>query len=137
MAGFLDKWSAKKAEKPKAGQKSTLDTFKGKIKEQQDLLAEYEGNKPAFKKWRSTWFQPVAGGFGISVGRDALDAGSGVNYVKVGTTAEVKEFLDDLRQHAETDKAFQETLEGNRQRRAALLASAKAGVGGKPSKAKK
>lgn len=125
MTNFLEKWSTKKAEKPKAGTRSAVDAFRARVTEQKAYLEEFELDAVGFDKWRSTWFQRVPGGFGVSIGRDAIDAGEGLSYVVVQTAKEVTEFLDDLLLHADQDKGFQQALEDNRQRRAALLNSAK------------
>jgi len=125
MTNFLEKWSSKKAEKPKAGTRGAVDAFRARIVEQKAYLEEFERDAAGFNKWRSTWFQRVPGGFGVTIGRDAIDAGEGVNYVVVETVGLVAEFLDDLSAHADNDVAFQQALEGNRARRAALLNSAK------------
>jgi len=96
------------------------------VAEQKAYLAEFESDAAAFNKWRSTWFQRAPGGFGVTISRDSIDAGQGLNYVVVETTAQVAEFLDDLLQHANNDVSFQKALEENRSRRAALLNTAKA-----------
>ncbi len=134
MASFIEKWSAKKADKPKAGARSAVETFQLRVAQQKAYLEEYERDAAGFKKWRSTWFQRVPGGYGVSVGRDAISAGQGLSYVVVETLKEVAEFLDDLAQHAEHDLGFQNALEENRSRRAALLNASKAS--GKAPRAK-
>ncbi|WP_246703341.1 hypothetical protein [Rhizobium sp. P28RR-XV] len=126
MTSFIEKWSAKKAEKPKAGTRNALEAFRLRVAQQKDYLEEYERDTAGFKKWRSTWFQRVPGGFGVSIGRDAISAGDGLSYVVVDSAKEVAEFLDDLLQHAEHDVGFQIALENNRARRAAVLNAAKA-----------
>ncbi len=126
MTSFLEKWSAKKSDKPKAGKRSAVDTFRARVAEQKIYLAEFESDVAGFNKWRSTWFQRAPGGFGVTIGRDSIDAGKGLNYVVVETTAQVAEFLDDLAGHADNDVSFQKALEDNRLRRAALLNGAKA-----------
>ncbi len=126
MTSFIEKWSAKRADKPKAGTRNTIDSFRLRVAQQKNYLEEYERDAAGFKKWRSTWFQRVPGGFGISIGRDAVSAGEGLTYVVVETVKEVAEFLDDLAQHAEQDSGFQKALEENRARRAAVLHAAKA-----------
>ncbi|MGG6895618.1 MULTISPECIES: hypothetical protein [Rhizobium] len=128
MANFLEKWSSKKADKPKTGMRSAIDTFRGRIAEQKAYLEEFERDAAGFNKWRSTWFQRVPGGFGVTIGRDAVNAGEGLSYIVVETVSQVAEFLDDLAQHAENDVAFQQALEENRLRRAALLNAAKSKV---------
>lgn len=128
MANFLDKWIAKKADRPKVGTKNAVDTFQSRVAEQKAYLEEYERDAAGFKKWRSTWFQKVVGGFGVSVGRDSIDAGEGLSYVVVSSTKEVSEFLDDLAYHAEKDVGFQQALEENRLRRVARLSGAKSGA---------
>ncbi|MFB2567440.1 hypothetical protein [Rhizobium sp. IMFF44] len=126
MTNFIEKWSARKADKPKAGARNVVETFRLRVAEQKDYLEAYERDPGGFNKWRSTWFQRVPGGFGVSVGRDAVSAGQGLNYVVVETVAQVAEFLDDLAQHAEQDPDFQKALEENRARRGAVLTAAKA-----------
>ncbi len=126
MTDFIGKWSGKKADKPKAGARNVVETFRLRVAEQKDYLEAYERDPAGFNKWRSTWFQRVPDGFGVSVGRDAVSAGQGLTYVVVETVAQVAEFLDDLAQHAEQDLGFQKTLEENRARRAAVLNAAKA-----------
>lgn len=126
MTNFIEKWSAKRADKPKAGARNVVETFRLRVAEQKDYLEEYERDPAGFKKWRSTWFQRVPGGFGVSIGRDAVSAGEGLSYVVVETAKQVTEFLDDLARHAEQDLGFQKVLEENRARRAALLKAAKA-----------
>jgi hypothetical protein len=125
MTSFLEKWSARKSDKPKAGARSAVDAFRSRVAEQKAYLAEFEGDAAGFNKWRSTWFQRVPGGFGVTIGRDSIDAGQGLSYVVLETTAQVAEFLDDLLQHADHDVSFQRALEENRSRRAALLNTAK------------
>lgn len=125
MTDFLEKWSSKKADKPKAGTKTVIDTFRSRVAEQKAYLEEYERDTAGFRKWRSTWFQRVPGGFGVSIGRDSVNAGKGLNYVVVETLKDVAEFLDDLAHHAENDAGFQQALEENRKRRATLLNAAK------------
>lgn len=134
MANFLEKWTSKKADKPKAGARNVVDTFRARVAEQKAYLEEYERDAAGFKKWRSTWFQRVPGGFGVTVGRDSVNAGRGLSYVVVDTLKDVAEFLDDLTFHAEHDVGFQQALEQNRQRRVALLNAAK--TGGKTAKTK-
>ena len=125
MTSFIEKWSAKKADKPKAAIRSAVETFQLRIAQQKAYLEEYERDAAGFKKWRSTWFQRVPGGFGVSIGRDAVSAGEGLSYVVVETVKDVAEFLDDLAQYAEHDLGFQKALEENRSRRAALLNASK------------
>lgn len=136
MANFLDKWSSKKADKPKAGARNVVDTFRARVAEQKAYLEEYERDSAGFKKWRSTWFQRVPGGFGVTVGRDSVNAGHGLSYVVVEAVKDVAEFLDDLTYHAENDVGFQQALEQNRQRRVALLNAAKTGGDAPASKTK-
>jgi hypothetical protein len=126
MTSFLEKWSSRKSDKPKAGTRSAVDAFRVRVAEQKAYLAEFEGDAAGFNKWRSTWFQRVPGGLGVTIGRDSIDAGQGLSYVVLETTAQVAEFLDDLLQHADNDVSFQKALEENRSRRAALLNTAKA-----------
>lgn len=126
VTDFIEKWSARKADKPKAGTRNVIETFRLRLAEQKDYLGAYERNPAGFTKWRSTWFQPVPGGFGVSIGRDAISVGQGLSYVVVETVGQVAEFLDDLAQHAEQDPDFQKALEENRARRAAVLKAAKA-----------
>jgi hypothetical protein len=126
MTNFLEKWSARKSDKPKAGARSAVDAFHLRIAEQSAYLVEFEADPAGFNKWRSTWFQRVAGGFGVTIGRDAIDAGQGLSYVVLETTAQVAEFLKDLDRHADEDVSFQKALEENRSRRAALLSTSKA-----------
>ncbi|MGZ9720484.1 hypothetical protein [Rhizobium miluonense] len=136
MANFLEKWSSKKAEKPKAGARNVVDTFRARVAEQKAYLEEYEKDVAGFKKWRSTWFQRVPGGFGVTVGRDSVNAGAGLSYIVVESVKEVAEFLEDLAFHAEKDAGFQQALEQNRRRRVALLKAAKSGDDTAASKAK-
>ncbi|MFT4000010.1 MAG: hypothetical protein QM684_07220 [Rhizobium sp.] len=136
MANFLDKWSSKKADKPKAGARNVVDTFRARVAEQKAYLEEYERDAAGFKKWRSTWFQRVPGGFGVTVGRDSVNAGHGLSYVVVEAVKDVAEFLDDLAYHAENDVGFQQALEQNRRRRVALLNAAKTGDDTVSSKSK-
>jgi len=136
MANFLEKWTSKKADKPKAGARNVVDTFRARVAEQKAYLEEYERDTAGFKKWRSTWFQRVPGGYGVTVGRDSINAGRGLSYVVVDTIKDVAEFLDDLAYHAEHDVGFQQALEQNRQRRVALLNAAKTGGKATTSKAK-
>jgi len=126
MTSFLEKWSAKKSDKPKAGTRGAVDAFRARVAEQKAYLAEFESDAAGFNKWRSTWFQRAPGGFGVTIGRDSIDAGQGLSYVVVETTTQVAEFLDDLAQHADQDVSFQKALEENRSRRAALLNNGKA-----------
>lgn len=126
VTNFIEKWSARKADKPKGGARNVVETFRLRVAEQKNYLEEYERDPAGFRKWRSTWFQRVPGGFGVSVGRDALSTGNGLSYVVVETVGQVAEFLDDLAQHAEHDLDFQKALEENRARRAAVLNAAKA-----------
>lgn len=134
MANFLEKWSSKKADKPKAGARNVVDTFRARVAEQKAYLEEYERDAAGFKKWRSTWFQRVPGGYGVTVGRDSVNAGRGLSYVVVEAIKDVAEFLDDLAYHAEHDAGFRQALEQNRQRRVSLLTAAK--TGGKAASAK-
>ena len=136
MANFLEKWSSKKAEKPKAGARNVVDTFRARVEEQKAYLEEYERDIAGFKKWRSTWFQRVPGGFGVTVGRDSVNAGAGLNYIVVESIKQVSEFLDDLAHHAEKDTGFQQALEKNRLRRVASLNAGKAKGSVAASKAK-
>ncbi|MDK4703383.1 MULTISPECIES: hypothetical protein [unclassified Rhizobium] len=136
MANFLEKWTSKKADKPKAGARNVVDTFRARVAEQKAYLEEYERDAAGFKKWRSTWFQRVPGGFGVTVGRDSVNAGRGLSYVVVDTVKDVAEFLDDLAFHAENDVGFQQALEQNRQRRVSLLNAAKTGGKATASKTK-
>ncbi|SCB20017.1 hypothetical protein [Rhizobium hainanense] len=136
MANFLEKWTSKKADKPKAGARNVVDTFRARVAEQKAYLEEYERDTAGFKKWRSTWFQRVPGGFGVTVGRDSVNAGRGLSYVVVDAIKDVAEFLDDLAYHAEHDAGFRQALEQNRQRRVALLNAAKTGGKAAASKTK-
>ena len=136
MANFLEKWSSKKADKPKAGARNVVDTFRARVEEQKAYLEEYARDAAGFKKWRSTWFQRVPGGFGVTVGRDSINAGQGLSYIVVETVKDVAEFLEDLAYHAEKDVGFQQALEQNRSRRVALLNAAKSGGDAVTSKAK-
>jgi hypothetical protein len=43
-----------------------------------------ERDPTGFKKWRSTWFQRGRGGFGVSIGRDAVSAGQGAELRRRG-----------------------------------------------------
>jgi len=126
VTDFIEKWSARKADKPTAGARNVVEMFRLRVAEQKDYLDAYERDSVSFNKWRSTWFQRVPGGFGVSIGRDAVSAGQGLSYVVVETVGQVAEFLDDLAQHAEQDLDFQKALEENRARRAAVLNAAKA-----------
>ncbi|MGY5800152.1 hypothetical protein ACXHMN_02350 [Rhizobium sp. LEGMi12c] len=123
---FLEKWIAKKAERPRAGGQSVVETFLARVDQQKILLAEFQSDPDGFKRWRSAWFRKVAGGFGVSVSHDLIDAGDGLRYVVVDTLDGVSQFLDDLRHHAQTDLDFQQALEANRRQRAARLAGGKA-----------
>jgi len=123
---FLEKWIAKKAERPKAGSQDVVAAFLARIEQQKALLAEFQSDPAGFKRWRSAWFRKVAGGFGVSVGHDKIDAGGGLRYVVVDTADGVFRFLDDLGRHAQTDADFQRALEANREQRAARLTSGKA-----------
>ncbi|MBB6485956.1 hypothetical protein [Rhizobium lusitanum] len=136
MANFLEKWSSKKADKPKAGARNVVDTFRARVEEQKAYLEEYARDAAGFKKWRSTWFQRVPGGFGVTVGRDSINAGQGLSYIVVESVKDVAEFLEDLAYHAEKDVGFQQALEQNRRRRVALLNAAKSGGDAVASKAK-
>ncbi|MBN8950716.1 MULTISPECIES: hypothetical protein [unclassified Rhizobium] len=136
MANFLEKWTSKKADKPKAGTRNVVDTFRARVAEQKAYLEEYERDAAGFKKWRSTWFQRVPGGFGVTVGRDSVNAGRGLSYVVVDGVKDVADFLDDLAHHAEHDTGFRQALEQNRQRRVALLNAAKTGGKAAASKTK-
>jgi hypothetical protein len=136
MAEFLKKWSEKKAVKPKVGTQDAVETFKTRVIEQKAYLAEYERDADGFRKWRSTWFQKVPGGFGVTVGRDGVDAGNGLSYVILSSTKEISDFLDDLTSHADTDISFQRALEENRLKRVARLGNAKVGVKARKSKPK-
>lgn len=136
MANFLEKWSSKKADKPKAGARNIVDTFRARVAEQKAYLEEYEQDSAGFRKWRSTWFQRVPGGYGVTVGRDSVNAGSGLSYIVVESVKQVAEFLDDLAFHAEKDVGFQQALEKNRMRRVALLNAGKTGKAATASKAK-
>ncbi len=123
---FLEKWSSRKSDKPKAGARSAVDAFRGRVAEQKAYLAEFENDTAGFNTWRSTWFQRAPGGFGVTIGRDSIDAGQGLSHVVVETTAHVAEFLDDLLHHTDSDVSFQKALEENRLRRAARLNNSKA-----------
>lgn len=116
---FIEKWAAKKAEKPKAGPGDAVATFLARIERQKALLAEFQADPAGFKKWRSAWFREAMGGFGVSITHDAVDAGGGLRYIVVKTARDVAEFLEDLAQHAQTDVNFQRVLKENRLRRAA------------------
>ncbi|KAA1177302.1 hypothetical protein FP026_25605 [Rhizobium tropici] len=116
---FIEKWAARKAEKPKAGPGDAVATFLARIERQKALLAEFRAHPSGFKKWRSAWFREVTGGFGVSISYDAVDAGGGLRYLVVETAQDVAEFLDDLAQHAQTDVNFQRVLKETRLQRAA------------------
>ncbi|SCB46739.1 hypothetical protein GA0061102_10552 [Rhizobium miluonense] len=111
---FIEKWAAKRAEKPKAGAADIVAPFLMRIERQKALLAEFETDPAGFASWRSAWFRKVAGGFGISIGHDLIDAGGGLRYLVVDTLRDVCEFLDDLAHHAQTDSEFQRALSENR-----------------------
>ncbi|MFK0165005.1 hypothetical protein [Rhizobium sp. NPDC090279] len=123
---FLEKWIAKKAERPKAGSQGVVEAFLARLDQQKTLLAEFQADPDGFRRWRSAWFRKVAGGFGVSVSHDRIDAGGGLRYVVVDTLDDVSRFLDDLRHHAQTDTDFQQALEANRVHRAARLVGGKA-----------
>lgn len=123
---FLEKWIGRKAERPRAGAQGVVETFLARLDQQKILLAEFQSNPGGFKRWRSAWFRKVAGGFGVSVSHDLIDAGNGLRYVVVDTLDGVFQFLDDLRHHAQTDLDFQQALEANRMQRAARLTGGKA-----------
>jgi len=123
---FLEKWIARKAEKPKAGTQGVVEAFLARLDQQKILLAEFQSDPDGFKRWRSAWFRKVAGGFGVSVSHDLIDAGGGLRHVVVDTLDGVSQFLEDLRHHAQTDLDFQRALEANRRQRAARLAGGKA-----------
>ncbi len=123
---FLEKWIAKKAERPKAGSQGVVETFLARLDQQKTLLAEFQLDPDGFKRWRSAWFRKIAGGFGVSVSHDLIDAGGGLRYVVVDTLDGVSQFLEDLRHHAQTDLDFQRALEANRMQRAARLTGGKA-----------
>ncbi|WP_240535507.1 hypothetical protein [Rhizobium freirei] len=111
---FIDKWAAKRAEKPKTGAADIVATFLMRIERQKTLLAEFAADPAGFTSWRSAWFRQVAGGFGIGIGYDLIDAGGGLRYIVVDTLQDVCEFLDDLGHHAQTDLKFQRALSENR-----------------------
>jgi hypothetical protein len=115
---FMKKWAARKADKPTAGSTDVVANFLARIERQKALLAEFQSDPAGFTKWRSAWFRQVAGGFGVSVTHDSVDAG-GLRYVVVDTADDVVEFLDDLAHHAQRDVNFQAVLRENRQRHAA------------------
>lgn len=115
---FLEKWSAKRAERPKAGSTDIVAAFLRRIEQQKALLAEFEADPAGFASWRSAWFRKVPSGFGVSIGHDLIDAGEGLRYVVVDTLRDVSEFFDDLGHHAQTDINFQRALKENSQRRA-------------------
>jgi hypothetical protein len=124
---FLEKWIAKKAERPKVGASDAVAAFLARIEQQKLLLAEFQSDPDGFRRWRSAWFRKIAGGFGVSVSHDSIDAGDGLRYVVVETADNVLQFLDDLHRHAQTDLDFQRALKENRKHRAARL------LGGKQS----
>jgi len=115
---FIAKWGARKAEKPRAGSRDVITTFLTRIERQKTLLAEFQADPASFTKWRSAWFRRVAGGFGVSVGHDSIDAG-GFQYVIVDKADEIAEFFDDLARHAQRDASFQCVLRENHLRHAA------------------
>lgn len=123
---FLEKWIARKAEKPKAGTQGVVEAFLARLDQQKILLAEFQSDPDGFKRWRSAWFRKVTGGFGVSVSHDLIDAGGGLRYVVVDTLDGVSQFLEDLRHHAQTDVDFQRALAVNRMQRAARLTGGKA-----------
>lgn len=116
---FVQKWSSKRAEKPKANTTDAVSAFVARIEQQKSLLSEFLVDPQAFTNWRAAWFRRVAGGFGVKISYDAIDAGGGLHYVVVDTAEEVADFFSDLAQHAQTDPAFQTALQQNRRRRAA------------------
>jgi len=116
-SGFIEKWAAKRAEKPKAGAADIVAAFLSRIERQRELLAEFEADPAGFTNWRSAWFRKVAGGFGVSIGHDRIDAGNGLRYIVVDSLRDVHEFLDDLGQHVQTDDKFQRALKENRKLR--------------------
>ncbi len=120
---LLEKWLARKAERPKAASQDVVETFLARLDQQKMLLAEFQSNPDGFKRWRSAWFRKVANGFGVSIGHDLIDAGGGLRYVVVDTLEDISRFLDDLRHHARTDLDFRRALDANRRQRAARLFS--------------
>ncbi|WP_245410747.1 hypothetical protein [Rhizobium sp. JAB6] len=120
---LLEKWLAKKAERPKAGSQDVVEAFLARLDQQKMLLAECQSDPDGFKRWRSAWFRKVPGGFGVSIGHDLIDAGDGLRYVIVDTLDDLSRFLDDLGHHARTDLDFRRALEANRRQRAARLSS--------------
>lgn len=125
-SSFLQKWVTKKAEKPKAGAVDATSKFLERIERQKTLLAALRFDPAGFTNWRSAWFRQVAGGYGISIGHDSVDAGGGLKYVVVDTLDAVAEFLEDLAHHTQTDMDFQRALTESRRRRAKRLLGAKA-----------
>lgn len=115
---FIEKWAARKAEKPKAGAVDVIATFLARIERQKTLLAEFEADPAGFTSWRSAWFRKVPGGYGVGIGHDLIDAGGGLRYIVVETVHGISDFLDDLCHHAQTDMAFQRALKENRLQRA-------------------
>ncbi|WP_459463115.1 hypothetical protein [Rhizobium sp. No.120] len=120
---LLEKWLARKAERPKVGSQDVVETFLARLDQQKMLLAEFQQNPDGFRRWRSAWFRRAAGGFGVSIGHDLIDAGGGLRYVVVDTLDDISRFLDDLGHHARTDLDFRRALEANRRQRAARRSS--------------
>ncbi len=116
---FIRKWSEKMAERPSAKGTDAVAAFLVRIERQKALLVEFHADPAGFDSWRSAWFRKVAGGFGVNIGHDSVDAGAGLRYVVVESIQDVTEFLDDLAHHAQTDTNFQRALEETRRRRAA------------------
>ncbi|MFS8047361.1 hypothetical protein [Rhizobium sp. BR 314] len=112
-SGFFEKWAGRRADKPKAGTADIVATFLARIEKQKELLSEFEVDPAGFTNWRSAWFRKVAGGFGVSIGHDRVDAGDGLRYVVVDSLREVHEFLEDLGEHVRTDEIFQRALKAN------------------------
>ncbi len=114
---FLEKWAGRRAQKPKAGAADIVTTFLARIEKQKELLSEFETDPAGFTNWRSAWFRKVAGGFGVSIGHDRVDAGDGLRYIVVESLHDVHEFLNDLGEHVRTDDNFQRALKANQRLR--------------------
>ncbi|SCB31569.1 hypothetical protein GA0061103_4318 [Rhizobium multihospitium] len=53
VTDFIEKWSAKKADRPKAGARNVVETFRLRVAEQKDYLEAYERD-PAGPRLEST-----------------------------------------------------------------------------------
>ncbi|MGE6781297.1 hypothetical protein ACQKGL_02105 [Ensifer adhaerens] len=122
MADFLKKWSSFKGDAPKAGQRNenALTNFQNRVAKQVELVDKYEKNPEEFADWRSTWFQKSGLKFKVRIGRDAIDLG-GLQYVDVPDIKHVRDFLQDVAEHARTNSEFQQQIIDARDKRAASL----------------